>query len=197
MLLFAKRFVLDFKLANVFPSWFIVFVGIVTVSVTAPAMDALPLGQAAFYLGFSLYFAALPLIAYKMSKTQTILEPLRLTIPIFTAPMSLCLVGYLSSFGQPNEMLVYLMLALVSVSYAYVSAQMISLLRIKFYPTYAAFTFPYVISAIAFRLANVFLVERGIHFFAPVATLSLWFAVAIVIYVLIHYVRYFRFWLKF
>jgi exfoliative toxin A/B len=197
MLLFAKRFIFDFKTANVFPSWFIAFVGIVTISVTAPAMDVPALGQIAFCVGLTLYFVALPLIVYRMSKAKSILEPLRLTTAIFTAPISLCLVGYLASFKQPNELLVYSMFAIALISYIYVTARMMSLIKIRFYPTYAAFTFPYVISAIAFRLTNAFLVERGIAVFAPLATISLWLAVAMVIYVIGHYVRYFRFWLKF
>jgi exfoliative toxin A/B len=106
-------------------------------------------------------------------------------------------VGYFSSFELKNETLVYVMLAISVVSYIYATIMMFSLLKIKFYPTYAAFTFPYVISAIAFRLGNGFLVERGITFLAPFAQISVWLAVALVLYVLAHYVRYFRFWLQF
>jgi exfoliative toxin A/B len=106
-------------------------------------------------------------------------------------------VGYFNSFEQKNEALVYLMLGIALVSYLYVTVMMVSLLRIKFYPTFAGFTFPYVISALAFRLGNGFLTERGVTFFSPVAQVSEWLAVAIVLYVLIQYIRYFRFWLKF
>ena len=132
-----------------------------------------------------------------MSKPIYVLEPLRLTIAIFTAPMSLCIVGYFSSFERRNETLVYIMLAIAVISYIYVSIKMLYMLNVKFYPTYAAFTFPYVISATAFRLGNAFLAERGIGFFAPVAQISLWLAVAIVAYVFVHYIKFFRFILQF
>ena len=197
MLLFFMRFILNFKLDAVFPSWFIVFVGIVVVSVTAPAMGARSIGQAAFYVGFVLYFVALALILYKMTKRKYILEPLRLTAAIFAAPMSLCIVGYFSSFEQRNETFVYVMLTIAVISYIYASVKMLYMLNIKFYPTYSSFTFPYVISAIAFRLGNDFLVERGVSFFAPVAYISMWLAVAIVIYVFVHYIKFFRFLLQF
>ena len=197
MLLFFKRFLHGFKLGTVFPSWFIVFVGIVVASVTAPAMGARPIGQAAFYLGFALYFAALALVVCRMIKVKLFPEPARPTIAIFTAPMSLCIVGYFNSFQQRNETLVYIMLSIAVISYLYVTVMMFFLLRIKFYPTYAAFTFPYVISAIAFRLGNAFLAERGITFFAPFAQISVWIAAAMVLYVLAHYIRFFWFWLKF
>ena len=197
MLVFAKRFLLGFKLENVFPSWFIAFVGIVVASVTAPAMGAAALGRAIFYIGFALYFVALALVVYRMAKGKPFPEPARPTIAIFTAPMSLCVVGYFNAFEQKNAALVYIMLAIAAISYVYVTVMMVSLLRIKFYPTYAAFTFPYVISAIAFRLGSGFLAERGITFFAPVALVTMWLAVAVVLYVLVRYVLFFRFWLKF
>ena len=200
MLLFFKRFIVGFKIGTVYPSWFIVFVGIAVVSVTAPTMGAVPIGQAAFYVGFIFYFIALVLIILRMTKPIFVLEPLRLTTAIFTAPMSLLIVGYFNSFvfqGQLNEALVYLMLAIAVLSYIYVTIKMVTFLKLKFYPTYAAFTFPYVISAMAFRLGAAFLAERGVYFFTPIAYLSQWVAVAVVVYVLGHYLRFFRWVLRF
>ena len=193
MILFFKRFVIGFKPDNVYPSWFVAFVGIVTASVTAPVMGFQFLGQIAFYFGFISYFIVLILNLYKMKKRIPVTEPLRLTNAIFTAPMCLCIVGYFSSFDRQNEYLVYLMLCFAMVSYIFVIYKMLTeLLRIKFYPTYAAFTFPFVISATAFRLGNEFLMQRGIGFFVPAAYISMWIAVVIVMYVLVRYVLYFR-----
>ena len=201
MLLFSKRFVLGFQLGTVFPSWFIAGVGITTASVTAPAMNAVIIGQIAFYIGFVLYFAIFPLVVLRMNKVRVFPEPARKTVAIFTAPMSLLIVGYFSSFvgqGQVTPVLVYFMLAIAAVSYLYVSIMMFSLLKIKFYPTYAAFTFPYVISAIAFRLGANFLAQRyELYFLTNVAEVTLWIAVVIVVFVLVHYIKYFRFWLRF
>jgi len=89
------------------------------------------------------------------------------------------------------------MLAIALASYIYVSIMMVSLLQIKFYPTYAAFTFPYVISATAFRLGATFLSEKGIPYLMPVADVTMWVAIIIVLYVLIRYILFFRWWLKF
>lgn len=201
MLLFIKRFVIGFQLATVFPSWFVAGVGIVTASVTAPAMNAIIIGQIAFYVGFVLYFAILPLVVLRMKKVRVFPEPARKTIAIFTAPMSLLIVGYFNSFisqDQGNPILVYFMLAIAAVSYIYVTFMMFSLLKIKFYPTYAAFTFPYVISALAFRLGANFLADRhGFHFLINIADVTMWIAVVLVVYVIVHYIKYFRFWLRF
>ena len=201
MLIFVKRFVVDFSLGAVFPSWFIPGVGIAVVSITAPAMNAILLGQLAFYLGFACYFAILGLVIFRMNKVRVFPEPARKTVAIFTAPMSLLIVGYFNSFmavDQGNVALVYLMLAVALVSYLYVCLMMFSLLKINFYPTYAALTFPYAISAIAFRLGANFLAARhGLDFLVGIANLTMWLAVLVVGFVLVHYVKYFRFWLRF
>ena len=200
MLLFFKRFVLNFKLDAVFPSWFIVGVGIAAASVTAPAMGAVVIGQAAFYVGLTLYFAIFLLVVLRMNKVKIFPEPARPTIAIFTAPMSLLIAGYFSSFAFQGQatILIYIMLAIAAASYIYVTCMMFSLLKIKFYPTYAAFTFPYVISAAAFRLGADFIANRhGLDFLVTIADAAMWIAIAVVIFVLVHYIRFFRFWLKF
>lgn len=200
MLLFFKRFVLGFRLETVLPSWFVVFVGIAAVSVTAPYMGAVPIGQAAFYVGFVLYFVALVLVTCRMARIGLFPEPVRPTLAIFTAPMSLLTTGNFNSFilqGRPNYVLFLFLLAMVAASYVFVTINMFSLLRIKFYPTYASFSFPYVASATAFGVGAYFLAERGFHFLAPVAAATLWIAVAVVAYVLVRYVMFFRFQLRF
>ena len=198
MLLFIKRFVMDFRIETVFPTWFVAFVGIVTVSVTAPAMGAVLLGQMAFYFGFIMYFIALVLIVCAMKINRILPEPARPTIAIFTTPMSLCIVGYFSSFELRNDYLIYIMLAIAAASYLYVSVMMfIDLLHIKFYPTFAAFTFSYVISADAFRIGSTYFAEREVYFFDTIAQVTMWIAVAIVLYVIYHYIRFFIWWLKF
>jgi len=215
------------RLKSVFPSWFIIGVGIVVVSVTAPVMGrafvaagaengmniALTIGRAAFYLGFVLYFPTLIAVIYRMIKVKIFPEPLKKTIAIFAAPMALLVVGYLNAFGgltpSPHSTFspafLYFMLSLAFVIFIYVLVMMLSLIRIKFYPTYAAFTFPLVISAMAFRLSTNFIQSQlegaGGHFFVQLLNtfshFALWLSVAAVLFVIFHYIKYFCYWLTF
>jgi len=197
MLVFAKRFVIGFKLGTVFPTWFVAGVGIVTASVTAPA-GAQTIARIAFGVGFVLYFAVLLLVIIRMNKVRIFPEPARNTIAIFTAPMALLTVGYFNAFNEINPAFLYFLLIGAVVSYVYVSGMMFSLIKINFYPTCAAFTFPYVISAMAFRIGSRFIYNRhGIEFLIPIADMTMWIAVGVVVFVLVHYVRYFRFWLTY
>ena len=187
MCLFIRRFIVGLKIQNVFPGCFVASVGIVTVSVTSPDMGALQLGQAIFYVGFTLYFFVLPLIVYRLIKLGGPPEPARPTLAIFAAPMCLCIVGYLSVFPQPNRMLLYGMLTVALIKYICVTVKMVSLIRLKFYPTFAAFTFPYVIGATAFKMGNDFLIANGYTFFSFVPVFSEALAVLIVAYVFVRY----------
>lgn len=189
-LLFARRYLVGFKLQTVFPSWFVVFVGIVVASLTSPAMGARQLGQVIFCAGFFSYLIALPVVIYRMKKLGPLPEAVRPTLAIITAPMSLCITGYLAVFDQPNVLLVKLMLIVAVINYIFVSGCMVSLLRLKFYPTYAAFTFPYVISAVAFKSANVLLVKDGLTFFSYAPIVSECVAILAVAYVLLRYAMF-------
>jgi exfoliative toxin A/B len=188
--LFFKRFVMNFDMQKVFPSWIVACVGIVAASVTSPAMEAQTVGKVLFYVGFTLYFFIMPIVLYRLFKSD-VPEPARPTIAIITAPMSLCVAGYFSVFTELNAVLLYMMLALVIVSYLFVTVKMFSLLKLNFYPSYSAFTFPYVISATAFNLFDSFFAAQGIYVFALMSLISMLIAALLVVYVLAHYIAFF------
>ena len=187
MAYFIRRFVVDFKLQNVFPSWFIIGAGIAAASGNSVAMGAQSIGQILFYLGFILFIAIAVVVIYRMMKIE-IPEPLLPTIAIFAAPAGLLLVGYFSAFEQRNALFIYIMLTIALINYLYVCVRMVSLLKLKFYPTYVAFTFPFVIAAAAFRAADTFLMESGHYFFSFAPVAAKWIAIFLVIYVLIRYI---------
>jgi len=190
MLLFARRFILGFELKNVFPTWFVACVGIVVASVTSSDMGTQHIGQIIFYIGFVFYMIVLPIVIVRVAKIE-IPEPARPTIAIFTAPMNLSLVGYFSAFNAYNVVLVYAMIIASVLLYIYATIKVVPLLKTKFFPSFAAFTFPYVISATAYSLANDFLIGQGFGFFGFVPVVTKWIAIAIVVFVLIRYAMFF------
>jgi len=192
ILLFWQRFILkNFKLENVYPTWFIVFVCIAALSVTGSVAGATLIAQASFYLGFFPHLVIMPVIIYRMIKLGPLPEPARPTIAVFTAPTNLCVTAYFCAFEYHNPVFVYCMFALGLACYIYVTVNMVFLLRLKFYPSYSAFSFPFVISATAFRDVNMLLAGDGIYFFTPVAEISKWLAAAVVAYVLLRYAMFF------
>lgn len=192
IVLFTKKYVFNFNIKKVFPSYFIVYVGIVSASVTASAFNLSKLGQYIFWFGFVTYLALLPLVIYRALIVKEIPEPAIPTITIFAAPASLCLAGYLNSFQNKNMMLVGFLSILSLLMFISVMIYMPKMLKLKFYPSYSAFTFPFVITAIAMKGTHAFLTSTGnaVPFMSYfVRFLESW-AVIMVIYVLIKYILF-------
>jgi len=123
-------------------------------------------------------------------------EPIMPSMAIFAAPASLCLAGYLRSFETRELWLVGIMFALSLSSYFVIIAYLPRLLRLRFYPSISAFTFPLVISAIATNATFEYLLTEGIDqpIFQWLAWLEVVFALAIILYVIVRYIHFF--WVK-
>lgn len=75
-------------------------------------------------------------------------DPVKPLTGIFAAPMSLCIAAYIQSVQVKNYTLLMGMFVVATVLYVYSLVVSLGLLK-KFYPSFAGFTFPFVISAIA------------------------------------------------
>jgi exfoliative toxin A/B len=188
---FVVRFGARFKLASVVPAWFLVFVGFVVASVTSPAFDMQPLGRGLLYAGLLGYAVALPLVIARVVRHK-LPTPALPTIAIFAAPPSLCLVGYLAVTPVKQAVVVYALLTVAAVSLLYVLASLPRILDVPFCPTYAALTFPVVITAIALKQSNLFLAKTPAGALVPKAAVMGMDAVAaaVVLYVLVRYAAY-------
>lgn len=189
---FTRKYVIGFKIEKLFPSWFIVYVGIVVGSVTAPVFNQNRIGQILFWFGLISYLFLLPLVLKRIFIVKNIPEPALPTLIILAAPASLCLAGYISSFASKNMFIVYFLLVLSQLMHFYALLLLPKLLKLKFYPSYSAFTFPIVISAISLKLTNGFLIktERPIAMLQYLVKFEELLAVAIVIYVLFRYIGF-------
>lgn len=189
---FTKQFVLNFNIKKVFPSWYIVFVGIVVGSVTANAHGMEPIGQAAFWFGFISYLILICLVLYRIIKVKEMPEPTLPTLTILAAPGSLCLAGYMSSFPEKSMGMVYLLMTFSLVFYIVAIVLLPKLLKLKFYPSYSAFTFPLVISGIGIKLSNGFLVNasQAIPALKFVVNFAELLATVLTLYVLFKYIGF-------
>lgn len=190
---FTARYLRRPALREVFPTYFIAYVGLIAASVTAPAFGEEALGAWIFRFGFAAYLALFVLVTVRYLKERDIPEPARPLFCIYAAPMSLSLAGYLACMPEKSTEAVLLMAGLAQIFYAVVIARLPGLLRLPFYPSYAAFTFPCVISAAALRQALLHLDGAGVavpalyHTLAEVETAV---AAAVVFYVFARYLRF-------
>lgn len=189
--LFSIKFIKNFDIKKVFPSYFIVYVGIVVGSVTAPAYNNLRLGQNLFYLGFSFYMILLPIVIYRVVKIKNIPKKALPTITIFTAPAGLCLAGYMSSFPEKNLTLFSFLILITLASVIAVILYLPKMISKEFYPSFSAFTFPFVITGIGLKMSNKYLISNlNLNFLAYPAKIIEVFAIILVSYVFITYSKF-------
>lgn len=186
ILWFSMKFLTQFSIKKVFPSWFIVYVGIAAATVTAPATGQVAVGKAAFWFAFVAYFCVLPVVAYRVWKIGEIPDGAKPTLIIMSAPASLLLAGYLSCFEQKNAIILYVLIGCSALFYIIALCYVPKLLRLPFSPGYSAFTFPLVISAIAVKMLNGYF-QLNTTALAMITKVEEVIAVLIVSWVLIGY----------
>ena len=88
--------------------------------------------------------------------------------------------------------IVYLLAGISSVFYIYSMFKFPKLLKLKFYPTISAFTFPMVISAIGMKMLTAFVKKSGgnVALLSNIVKFQEAVAVFIVVYVLIKYMQF-------
>ncbi|ADO76600.1 TDT family transporter [Halanaerobium praevalens] len=191
IILFSIKISKNFNLKKVFPSYFIVYVGIVVASVTAPAFNKLQLGQQLFYFGFISYLILVPIISYRVFIIKQIPTPALPTITIFTAPAGLCLAGYLSSFPEKNIILLSFLIFLSLASIIPIIIYLPKMLKNGFYPSFSAFTFPFVITGIGLKMSNFYLTNNfDLNFLSYPAKIIEFLAIFLVGFVLISYTNF-------
>ena len=158
---FTVKFILKLQLPKVFASYYIVYVGIAVAAVTAPAFEQTEIGAAAFWFGFVTLIILLVLVTVRYVKCPQIPEPAQPLLCIYAAPTSLCIAGYVQSVTPKSRGFLLAMLAVATVLYIFSIVKAIGYLKLKFYPSYAAFTFPFVISAIATKQTMACLANMG------------------------------------
>lgn len=186
------------ELHKVLPSYFICYVGIIVGSVTSSAYGQQALGFGLFWFGFACYAVLFVVVTVRYAKHE-VPEAARPLFCIYAAPMSLSIVGYIATEPFPNGIFIGVMLVLAQFFWVVVVLQLRKLLRLRFYPSYAAMTFPFVITATALLRAREFFFDVALFDGAPpLASLldvlivgETAFATIMVCYVFGHYVRFF------
>lgn len=193
MVYFTCNFMLKLKIKDVFASYFIVYVGIAVAAVTAPVHGREDIGAMTLTFGFFALFFLAGLITYRYLKHRDIPQGARPLFCIYAAPVSLCLTGYLQSVEKVSTAVVMVLLIVATVVYALVLSKAIQyLMRLPFYPSYAGFTFPFVIcpTAASQALAHFESVGYSLVALKVLVAIEIAVGIAIVSYTILRYMRY-------
>ena len=189
---FTVKFIAKLQMPKVFASYFIVYVGIVVASVTAPAYEKISIGTVAFWFGFVTLVLLLILVTYRYVKFKEVPDPTKPLICIYAAPTSLCIAGYIQSVTPKSYGFILAMLVVATVIYIFALVKAVGYLKMPFYPSYAAFTFPFVISAIASKQTMACAANMGkpLPFLKYVVLIETVIAVILVVYTFVRYMGF-------
>lgn len=188
MLYFTYRFVLRtaLTLSHIYPSWFIMYIGMGIMPLTAGGR-APALMDIVFYSCITFVIILVPLMLVRIFVMRNLEVPTLPLITILCAPVSLTLAGYLAHFEAASTKMVLTLVIIAQLLYVLVLTQLPQLLRLPFFPSYAAFTFPLVICATALTNAVHYLGYTG-PIVTTVIVVEITFATVIVLYVTARYV---------
>ncbi len=191
MIYFTYRFVISsFDILTVYPSWWIVYVGITMGAITAHMHGLNEIGFICFAIGFAAMLITTPLIIYRYVKHRDIPNMNKPLICIHTALFSILIVGYLNSAAAiSNEFLIGIYL-IACLMYMFSFYKLVEYRNLEFYPSFSAFTFPFVISALATK--GVLGVMQPNTLLSAISTAQTLIAVIAVFYVISEYMNFLK-----
>lgn len=153
IIFFSLRFLRPLVLEQVYPSWFVVYVGPAISLVTVPA--SVPTSIKGLILGVTALatLALFPLILWRMRQIA-IPHLYRPILAILAAPLALLITSSIKSNQRPATIILLALLLFSQAFFFYALNLFVRLVRKGFTPLFAAFSFPLVNSANAFKAAT-------------------------------------------
>ncbi|HJJ26830.1 MAG TPA: TDT family transporter [Methanocorpusculum sp.] len=159
IVMFSVRFLYPFSLQNVYPSWLVVYVGILVASITSPFFSLEFVGQIIFWFGLVCCVLLAPVLLIRQFR-YPLSDGLKPLICIFAAPVSILAASYVQAFDA-DVRITFGFLAVELVILVYICVLLPKLLRLSFAPSHAAFTFPFHVTASAFLFGIGVLIKGG------------------------------------
>ena len=188
---FTYHFIIrNFDISTVYPSWWIVFVGITMGAITAGTHRIGKIDFILFMIGFAGMLISTPLVIYREFIYRQIPDMNKPLTCIFTALFSILIVGYLNSAQIISNEFTITLYIMACIFYLFALYKLISCRNLEFYPSFSAFTFPFVISALATKgilttiIANAFLND--------ILFIETAIATVLVVFVMIKYVEFLK-----
>ena len=192
MIYFTYRFIIrDFDINAVYPSYWIVFVGITMGAITANIHGITEIDFIFFTIGFVSMLVTTPLIIYRYIKYPNIPDMNKPLVCIFTALFSILIVGYVNSADIISNTFLITLYTIACAFYMFALFKFISYRNLDFYPSFSAFTFPFVISALATK-GIVAKISNANIILNSILTIETIIAIFLVVYILIRYIKFFK-----
>lgn len=180
-----KYFIQNFNIENYYGSLWIVYIGYTMGAISGGMLNFKEISWIFSVFGFIIMIPTILLVSYRYMKYPVKIDANKPLICIYTAIFNILNVGYLNSFTQINVEFTTLIYIIACCFYVFSLYKMIKYIQLPFYPSYSAFTFPFVISAMASsKLLNIYPESTLLTIISITETII---AVILVTYVLYEY----------
>lgn len=191
MIYFTYHFIVrNFNISNVYPTYWIVYIGITMGAITSTVHGIEEMGFIFFIIGFIAMLITSPLIIYRYFKDPIVPDANKPLICIFTALLSILIVGYLNSTQNISTEFVTTLYVFACLLYIFALSKFIEYRNLDFYPSFSAFTFPFVISTLATKGVLTKIGYAAI--LNPISKIETAIAIIIVAYILIRYLKFLK-----
>lgn len=163
MTLFFTFQLMNFKMSNIVPSWFLYPVGMISSSLAGTQFGHTVFSETLVNICITIYFFMLPLVLYRLVFEGMLPKRAKPTLAIMAAPINLTLATYLVNFPEPDPILTGALAGIAITMTLLIYLCYIRLMRLKFQPSIATVTFPSVISAVAMHRLTTFFEQYHPH----------------------------------
>lgn len=187
IIFFSLRFLRPLALDQVYPSWFVVYVGPAISLATLP--DSIPNSIKGGILGLTglATLVLFPLILWRMRQIAIpkLYQPI---LAILAAPLALLITSSIKSNQRPTTVVLLVLLLFSQAFFFFALGLFAKLVKRGFIPLFAAFSFPLVNSANAFKAAttSLKLMNPMTHLIYLAELLPV---LAIMVYLLYHFLK--------
>ena len=182
-----QNIIRNFDINGVYPSYWIVFVGITMAAITSKTYGMADIGFIFFLIGFMAMIVTLPLVIYRYIRYPNEIDANKPLICIFTALLSILIVGYLATAQTVSHGSLAIAYIIAFAFFVFALYKVFEYRNLQFYPSFSAFTFPFVITAIA--STSVYAVTDSL-ILSYIIMIQTAIAVVLVIYVLYSYIKF-------
>lgn len=192
LIYFTKNYRKAINSRDVYGSFMIVYGSFGAGAIVAPFFDAYWIGKIVWMVGMIGYLPLLLLVLYKDFRTPETDEAKMPLFCVAAANGGLLLTGYYNSFRGFNTIFIIFMIVLGQLVYFTALNKLRKYLRLRFYPSYSSFTFPFVINATALKMTAEYFEGLGYNmvFLKTLTMVEVAIATILVIYVFIMYMRF-------
>ena len=184
ILYFSIRFISHLHLETVYASYYLIYTGIAMAAVTAPKYSMEQTGIFFWIigcLGTLLVSVLLTIRHLYYPQTAESAKPLSCML---TAPVSILLIGYIQSWPLTSFRVLICLFVLAQALYVFSLIKVLCYIKLPFYPSFSAFSFPFVVSAMAGQTMARYLENLGcnINFLSYIVTGEMIIAIILLLY---------------